>query len=252
VQIAQLLETKTILFYKDAAIKIGIGTEHFLCISDLHIGYSPSNIMKIDSRRISILFSEKIKDLCEKTKSKNLIILGDLKHTIGRITLNEQRSLSLFFSQINPYFKKIYLILGNHDTYVQNFLPSNVQIIKKGLLLNNFYLMHGHTLPDPDIKKSNTIIMGHIHPLYSKENSPLNGQRVWVIIKLYLKQIYSNLMKQYNLIIMPTFNHELYLPSNYVLSYNFIGKNSPLLNRCMKDILSTKIISMEGVLLSGT
>ncbi|MGB9724860.1 MAG: metallophosphoesterase [Nitrososphaeria archaeon] len=246
------METKLILLYKDAAIKIEIGKEHFLCLSDLHIGYSPSNIIKIDSKRISVLFSEKIKDLYERTKSRNLIILGDLKHTIGRVTLNEQKSISLFFSQINSYFKKIYFILGNHDAYIQNFLPSNVQIVKRGFLLNKFYLMHGHTLPDPNIKKSNTIIMGHIHPLYSKENSPLNGQRVWIIIKLYLKQIYSSLTKQYNLIIMPTFNHELYLPSNYVLSYNFIGKNSPLLNRCKKDILSTKIISMEGVLLNET
>ncbi|MBC7090846.1 MAG: metallophosphoesterase [Nitrososphaeria archaeon] len=246
------METKLILLYKDAAIKIEIGREHFLCLSDLHIGYSPSNIIKIDSRRISALFSEKIKDLCEKTKARNLIILGDLKHKIGHITLNEQKSLSLFFSQINSYFKKIYLILGNHDACIQNFLPSNVQIVKRSFLLNKFYLMHGHTLPDLNIKKSNTIIMGHIHPLYSKENSPLNGQRVWIIIKLYLKQIYPSLTKQYNLIIMPTFNHELYLPSNYVLSHNFIGKNSPLLNRCKKDILSTKIISMEGVLLNET
>ncbi|MEM3871497.1 MAG: hypothetical protein QXE05_02950, partial [Nitrososphaeria archaeon] len=108
----------------------------------------------------------------------------------------------------------------------------------------------GHSLPSFDVKKTDTIIMGHIHPLYFKENSPLNGQRIWILIKLYLKQVYSSLKKPYNLIIMPTFNYELYLPSNLFLPYSFIGKNSPLLNRCRKDILSTKIISMNGVLLA--
>lgn len=248
----RLLRIKINFLYKDAALKIEVENEHFLCISDLHIGYSPSSIIRVDSRRIAFLLSKKIEALYEKTRSNNLIILGDIKHTIGRTTLNEQLSLSLFFSKISPYFKKIYLLLGNHDAGFRNVLLTNIEVVKKRLLLNNFYLMHGHSLPILDIKKANTIVMGHIHPLYFKENSPLNGQRIWVIIKLYLKQIYPSLKKSYNLIIMPTFNHELYLPSNSIFPYNFIGKNSPLLNRCRRDILSTKIISMEGVLLAET
>ncbi|MEM0052892.1 MAG: metallophosphoesterase [Nitrososphaeria archaeon] len=244
------MRAKIIFLYPDAALKIKVGSDYFLCISDLHIGYSPSPLVKVDSRRIALIFSKKIEELYERTKSNNLIILGDLKHTIGRTTLNEQKSLSLFFDKICSCFKKIYLVLGNHDASVQNFLSTNIEVVKKGLILNNFYFMHGHSLPSFDVKKTDTIIMGHIHPLYFKENSPLNGQRIWILIKLHLKQVYSSLKKPYNLIIMPTFNYELYLPSNLFLPYSFIGRNSPLLNRCRKDILSTKIISMNGVLLA--
>ncbi len=245
-----MLHTKITFLYPDATLKIEIGSDNFLCISDLHIGYSPSPLVKVDSKRIAFILSRKIEELCKKAKSNNLIILGDLKHTIGRVTLNEQRSLKLFFNKISSCFKKIYLVQGNHDAGIQNLLPTNTELIKKGLILSNFYFMHGHSLPIPDVRKVNTIIMGHIHPLYFKENSPLNGQRIWVIIKLHIKQIFPSLKKVYRLIIMPTFNYELYLPSYFISPYNFIGRNSPLLNKCKQDILSTKIISTNGVLLA--
>lgn len=245
------MPVKVSFLYKDAAIKIEIGHKRFLCISDLHIGYSPSANLKINSKRIATILSNKVIELHNKTGSKNLIILGDIKHTIARTSLDEQKSLSFFFSQITPYFNNIYLVLGNHDASVRNFLPTNIQIVRRGLLLSNIYLMHGHALPSSEVKRSDTIIMGHVHPLYFKENSPLNGQRIWLIIRLYLKELYP-LKKSYNLVIMPTFNSELYLPSTTKSTGNFVGKASPLLNKCKKDILSMKIISTEGVLLDIT
>lgn len=245
-----MLHTKITFLYPDATLKIETESGNFLCISDLHIGYSPSSLVKVDSKRIAFILSRKIEELYKKTKSHNLIILGDIKHTIGCTTSNEQKSLKLFFNKISSCFKKIYLVQGNHDAGIQNLLPINTELIKKGLILSNLYFIHGHSLPIPDVRKVNTIIMGHIHPLYFKENSSLNGQRIWVIIKLHLKQFSPSLKKVYNLIIMPTFNYELYLPSYSISPYNFIGRNSPLLNRCRQDILSTKIISMSGVLLA--
>jgi metallophosphoesterase superfamily enzyme len=110
--------------------------------------------------------------------------------------------------------------------------------------------MHGHTLPGQEVLKSNLIIIGHLHPLYYKEHSPLNGQRVWILMELYLSKVFPGKDKIYRLIVMPSFNYEISFSLYHIYSPNLSSRISPLLNRCKEDVLETKIISFDGTILS--
>jgi putative SbcD/Mre11-related phosphoesterase len=239
---------KISIFYKDAAIVYNLKKERFLCVADLHIGYSPTPSFPYHSKRLTMDLAKRIIQISTNSKSNNLILLGDIKHTIARITRSDDLEIRSFFEEIKPFFKKIYLVLGNHDGSIKTILPSYVITIRKGLLLGDVYFMHGHTLPEKEVKKANLIIMGHLHPIFFRPRSPLNGQRVWLIISLYLNNLFP-VRKSYNIIITPSFNSEIIFPLNFSYSSEFSSRIAPLLNRCKFDIFSVKIISLDGVLL---
>ena len=54
------------------------------------------------------------------------------------------------------------------------------------MIIDDVLFTHGHTLPklQPSVR---TIIMGHIHPVFFKTGSILNGQRVWIFLKFKKK-----------------------------------------------------------------
>lgn len=237
------------IFYGDAALLLNWQGERFLCVSDLHLGYTPSANVPLYNRRLTVTLANKILKVSKRARVFNLFLLGDVKHTIARVLYSDRSSISQFFDILRPYFKKIYFVLGNHDGSIMNALPSYVNAIKTGFLLGNTYLMHGHTLPGSDIQKSDLIVMGHLHPLFYREHSPLNGQRVWILMTLYLKALFPEINKLYRLIIMPSFNPEISFPLSFSYSSNFSSRRSPLLNRCKMDILRMKVISFDGTLL---
>ncbi|MEM3403609.1 MAG: metallophosphoesterase [Nitrososphaeria archaeon] len=239
------------ILYEDAALIIKTKKDDFLCVADLHLGYSPPTpSVLLPDRRACMSLASKITDISRKTKVENLILLGDLKHTIARATYSDHLLVNHFFDKLSSSFRKIHLVLGNHDGSITNILPSHVVPIKRGELLGQIYLMHGHTLPSYEVLKSNLIVMGHLHPVFYKEHSPLNGQRVWILMTLSLKNLFPKKKALYNLIIMPSFNPETSYSLKLSYSLGFTSLTSPLLNRCKKEIIKIKTVSLEGAILS--
>jgi len=239
------------ILYDDAALIIKTERENFLCVADLHLGYSPTtSAVQLPNQRTLLLLSSKIIQISRRTHVENLVLLGDLKHNIARVTYLDRSLISQFFGELNSSFRTIRLVLGNHDGSITSILPDYVVAIRKGILLNHIYLMHGHTLPGPEVLKSNFIVMGHLHPTFYKEHSPLNGQRVWILMTLYLKSLFPKRSIPYNLIIMPSFNPETSSSSNLLYSHTFSSRTSPLLNRCQKEIVRIKTISLNGAILA--
>ena len=238
------------IFYGDAALLLNWQGERFLCVSDLHLGYTPSANVPLYNGKLTVTLANKILKVSKRARVENLFLLGDVKHTIARVLYSDRSSINQFFDVLKPYFKKIYLVLGNHDGSIMDVIPSYVNAIRTGFLLGNTYLMHGHTLPGPDIQKADLIIMGHLHPLFYREHSPLNGQRVWIIMTLYLRALFPKINKPYKLVIMPSFNPEISFPLSFSYSSNFSSRISPLLNRCKMDVLRIKVISFDGTILS--
>lgn len=238
------------ILYNEAALVINSQNKSFFCVADLHLGYTPSPSISLHNRRLIVELADKIVKLSKMANAENLILLGDVKHTIARVTYSDRSLIDSFFATLRLFFKEIYLVLGKHDGSISRILPSYVKTIKKGFLLDNTYFMHGHTLPEPGVLKSNLIVMGHLHPLFYKEHSPLNGQRVWILMKLYLSKVFPGKEKMYKLIVMPSFNSEISFPLSPTYSPNLSSRISPLLNRCKGDVLETKIISFDGTILA--
>ncbi len=135
-----------------------------LIIGDMHIGSGEAFeegglLIPVYSFKDII---DRLTKIIDKTKPKEIIICGDLKHEFGRISNQEWREIL----QLIDFLKgkaNLIIIKGNHDAILEPVVK------KRGIKLVDFYkidditLLHGDKvlLNALDCKK---IIMGHEHP----------------------------------------------------------------------------------------
>jgi hypothetical protein len=136
-----------------------------LVIADLHIGISyelyksginiPSQVKEM---------KETIEKLIKQTKAKRLIILGDVKHDVPGISVQEMREIPEFLKAISKKIK-VEICLGNHDTYLKEILPENIKLHgAKGFKIKNYGFNHGHAWPSKELMTCNYLIISHTHP----------------------------------------------------------------------------------------
>jgi putative SbcD/Mre11-related phosphoesterase len=184
-----------------------------LVIADLHLGIErefyksgikfPSQTGKVRGLLDGII---------EETKPARLIILGDVKHKVPGISLQEMREIPEFLR----YFSRkldVGIVPGNHDAGIEKFAPHGVRIHPAtGLRLAGIFLNHGHTWPDPEFMQCGTIVLGHQHPLIEFKDKLMYRfmEPVWVKGGLDRSKIvarYKNVPSSLpSVVIMPAFN----------------------------------------------
>lgn len=176
-----------------------------LILSDLHIGlYSAlraeGNYLPAYDQDI---MQSTLQSLIHDYSSYHWIIAGDIKHNKARstrISLVEQEELinTLNFIQKNVF--QMTLLVGNHDTGLQEFLSiqNRVFTIKDSFSLGDIVITHN--IEPSELTKGklpfsgfNGVIMGHIHPI--TDIPPLKGFK------------YPAFVIKTNLIILPAFNY---------------------------------------------
>jgi putative SbcD/Mre11-related phosphoesterase len=163
-------------------------TQRTLVIADLHIGWEialaqqgihvPSQTAKMLKRLIRLI------DHC---KPSDLLILGDVKHTIAKVGLEEWRDIPEFFEALSHKIPNIQVILGNHDGNLEPLLPEKIQLFPQtGLVKDNVGYFHGNAWPAPELLACHSLVMGHVHPTVAFRD-PLGfriSAQVWVKAKL--------------------------------------------------------------------
>ena len=184
-----------------------------LVIADLHIG------IEREFRRSGIRFpsqtekiTERIDDIIKSTGAKRLVILGDVKHKVPGISLQELREIPEFLGHFSKKLD-VEIVMGNHDPGIEELAPHGAILRPStGFRLDGVYLSHGHTWPNSDFTRCGTIVIGHQHPLVEFRDKL--GYRfrepVWVRGKLSLEKI-ERRYKQVpavlpEVIVMPAFN----------------------------------------------
>lgn len=177
-----------------------------MVIADLHIGFED----KIIRRGININPKHSVDEILEiigktaiQTNIKNLIILGDLKSSVKIINKTEWIYIPYFIKSVTKICN-VFLIPGNHDGNITNLISEEINFMSiNGMEIEDILLIHGHTSPrlSNNIKR---IIIGHLHPTLSKEGSLLNGQKVWVYLKISKS---AKQTENLEIIIMPKFNN---------------------------------------------
>ncbi|MCV0409572.1 metallophosphoesterase [Nitrosopumilus sp.] len=222
------------------------GEKKNLIVTDIHLGFE--NTLKSNEIFIgkNSTINETIQELSEIIDSENpdsVILLGDIKSSIKNISRNEWEEVPLFFEEIGKKCD-IILIPGNHDANIQKLIPNNISMISStGMVEENVLLTHGHTMPSENFSHIDKIIMGHIHPVFFQEDSIMNGQRVWVSLKTEKQKIFPSKSGELEIIIVPSFNRYFYATHKKYYKKSI----SPIIERL--EILSAKIVSLEGVIL---
>ena len=225
------------------------GESRNLIVADLHIGFeadlAAKNIFVGKNTSINDMISEICK-IIDDTKPDSLILLGDVKSSIKSISKNEWDEIPLFFDKVGKKVE-IVLIPGNHDSNIQRLVPDGVTLVSSaGLVVENTLLTHGHTLPSNNFSHVDKIIMGHVHPVFFKEDSVLNGQRVWVSIKTEKQKIFSSSSGEIEITIVPSFNKYFYATHKKKYKKSI----SPILEKIKKKS-SARIVTLDGAVIGN-
>ena len=204
-----------------------------LVIADLHIGWE----LALSKKGIHVptqtqKLQQKLSALISEHRPQELLVLGDVKHTVAKAEIGEWHDVPDFFNNLKNQVGKISVIRGNHDGNLDPLLPENVKTLPAtGISLGGIGFFHGHTWPSPTLLGCKTLVMGHVHPVVSFRD-PAGfriSRQVWVradcdrtrmaevLLQRYRVKVENSaektLMKHYGvrsrvqqLFIMPSFN----------------------------------------------
>jgi putative SbcD/Mre11-related phosphoesterase len=219
----------------------------YLVISDLHIGLEGELNLRgviFDSKYSLNTMLEELRGLIKSNQLDGVILLGDVKSTIRSISKHEWNQVPEFFRILSGH-ASIYVVPGNHDTNVRFLVPQNINIMSvKGMVLEGTLLVHGHTMPSSARASIKRIIMGHIHPVFSRCNSVLNGRRIWLYLKVRRETIFPGTVGTLDIIIVPAFNKDV--PG--MMNKRDAKSISPIINRALQSnaIEQALAVTLDG------
>jgi hypothetical protein len=219
----------------------------YLAISDLHIGFESqmsTRGINIDEQTFFDEIRKELADLINFNKIDAVILLGDLKNSIQTINKYEWQMIPQFFKFLSEV-TDIYLVPGNHDSNIRFLMPENVNIMgSKGMILDDTLFIHGHTMPTIAKASIKRIVMGHIHPVFLRHNSAINGQRVWIYLKLIKKAIFPATHGDLDIVIVPAFNRYIYA----INARHYTKSISPIITKAIKSnaVRQALFVSLDG------
>jgi metallophosphoesterase superfamily enzyme len=189
--------------------------------------------------------TKEIELIIDKTKPDSLILLGDVKSGINSITKVEWETVPVFFENITKLID-IILVPGNHDANIEKLIPNEITLAgSKGIIIDDILLTHGHTMPTENFSQINTIVMGHIHPVFFEKESLINGERVWVSVICDKQKMFHSKSGELELIILPSFNRYFYATQK-----KFYKKSiSPIIEKM--DVMQAKILRLDGTIIGN-
>mgnify|MGYP001487247715 FL=1 len=219
-----------------------------LVITDLHLGFESKlalNNVFLGKNKTVTEITKEIELIIKKTKPDSLILLGDIKSGINSITKTEWETVPVFFENITKLIDTI-LIPGNHDAGIEKLIPNQITLAgSKGIIIDDILLTHGHTMPSENFSQINTIVMGHIHPVFFQKESLINGERVWLSIICDKQKIFHSKSGELELIILPSFNRYFYTTQK-----KFYKKSiSPIIEKI--NVIQAKIVTLDGTIIGN-
>ncbi|MCL4435145.1 MAG: metallophosphoesterase [Thaumarchaeota archaeon] len=236
------------VLYPNPALKLSEAGKNYLLISDIHIGFEERfnkegfKITPSTDKMLHILT-----DLIHHEKPDRLIILGDVKSGFDRVNRNEWNNVPRFLEKISQLVE-VSIIPGNHDGGITPLLPCEARLEPAELLIGDTGLLHGHTNPTVALSGVKRLIMGHLHPSYSRYGSPLSGNRVWVTMRAPRNLIFDvdggeEGSKDLEIWVVPAFNPELGAAGLTVMRERVI---SPILRKIDAHVSEALVIMLDG------
>jgi hypothetical protein len=174
-----------------------------LVVADLHIGWEVALAQEgvyIPSQTPKIL--DKLQKIVNMVKPTRLIFLGDVKHTVAKVELEEWRDIPNLFETLGRGVPNIQIVPGNHDGNLEPLLPETVMLLPAtGVKIGDIGLFHGHAWPAPELLGCRTLVMGHIHPTVAFRD-PFGYRitaQVWVKATCNKTRLAENVLKALNI-----------------------------------------------------
>jgi putative SbcD/Mre11-related phosphoesterase len=172
----------------------------YLLVADIHLGAAvAAGYSYQGASQEALEIAGEMNELGRKYGCNKLVILGDIKHSYGKPTRVEGEEIVKFVMSLSKEFS-VWLVRGNHDSGVDEYLGGRVLVAgKEGLLIGDVLLVHGHSIPT-EFNMHGTIIMGHVHP-HVQEGEVLSP--AWIVYRNKKR------LRPGKIVLMPHFNSYL-------------------------------------------
>jgi uncharacterized protein len=191
-----------------------------LLISDLHLGLEKELAKKgFSLPAYSIRMVERVKGIAESHQAKRLMVLGDVKHTVGKVEDIDWGVIPWFFDTMLDLFEGVGVVPGNHDGSLKTVLPPRVTLYPShGTVIGEgrgrIGVAHGHAWPSMEAIASRNLVIGHSHFTYELRDSlgARSREPVWVSTNYDVAELMeaagykSKLKGEGKLTVMPPFN----------------------------------------------
>lgn len=228
-----------------AALLLEEGDRRYVAISDLHIGLEAELGQKGITVKSSLVkeMLDEILSLLDAEGAAGLVLLGDIKNTVGSISKQEWDDIPEFFRQLSSR-ADVYLVPGNHDSNIRHLVPDSVNVISsKGMVIGDTLFVHGHSMPSDTRSHVSRLVMGHLHPVFLKKGSVVNGERVWVYLQVKKEALFAE-KGLLDIVVVPSFNRYLYATGER--SYRKL--TSPIMSRAVEGdaVQKCMIVTLDG------
>jgi len=183
-----------------------------LVIADLHIGIE--NELQEQGLNVSSQLPQMwyiIKQLYADYQPTDIVLLGDIKHSIPQTPFHEKKQLRRFFQQLSN-LTTVHVIPGNHDGNIRWYLPDDVILHESdGVLFDTLGCAHGHRWPKESVMTASHLLIGHTHPTVMLQDRLKfeTYETCWVKTNLHIaktKKHYDSFNDHLELIVLPAFN----------------------------------------------
>jgi putative SbcD/Mre11-related phosphoesterase len=224
--------------YPHAALLLDDGRQ-YVAVSDLHIGLENELMLKgVAMPSVTPGMTAELLRLVEQEHADSIILLGDIKHTVGSISKQEWDEIPTFLKRLAAS-ADVYLVPGNHDSSIRHLVPSNVNVVSvRGMAIGETLFVHGHSMPSDVRSNIARIVMGHVHPIFLKKGSVINGERVWIYIRGRKEALFSS-EGHVELVVVPSFNPHLYASGEKWYRKSI----SPIITRVMQHQVDKCIVA---------
>lgn len=204
--------------------------QRYIVVTDLHIGLESELLDKgVSMPSIVSGMADELLQLVEQEQANGIILLGDIKHTVGSINKQEWDEIPAFLKRLATR-ADVYLVPGNHDSNIMHLLPASVNSVSvKGMTIGDTLLVHGHSMPSDVRANVARIVMGHIHPVFVKKRSVVHGQRVWLYMQARRGALFPSAEGTVEIVVVPSFNPHLYATGEH-----YRKSISPIITRVMQ------------------
>ncbi len=222
-----------------------------LVISDLHLGME----YEIYRKGISIppraeKQKKRILQLIGDTEAERLIMLGDVKHNVPRISISEKENIPDFFKDLCKEVE-VEAIKGNHDGGIEKLTEGSCVKVKEtdGMRRDKFYFNHGQSWPGEELTGAKILIRGHSHPAVKFKDDLGFSSTVpcWIrgpINKEKMGKKYGEEADTVEIITVPTFNQLITgMPINKEEGHRLLG---PVLENGLMNMEESRVYLLDG------
>jgi len=204
----------------EAALLFTGGGERALLVSDLHLGLEKEMARKgFRLPAYSIKMLERIKEIGEKAGANRAVILGDVKHSIGKVEDIDWSILPWFFETLLDLFSAVEVVPGNHDGGIKTLLPARVKLHpSEGAVIgegeDRIGVSHGHAWPSAEVISTGNMVIGHSHFTFEMRDKlgARSRESVWLFGKYDVRELLTRAGYKTGrkgsgeLVVMPPFN----------------------------------------------